>query len=365
LKELQDEVSVIGYPTGGDNISVTQGVVSRIEMQSYTHGANSLLSVQIDAAINPGNSGGPVIQGNKVVGISFQNMPSAENIGYIIPVQVIEHFLKDIELHHKYTGFGTLGLVCQSMENPKLREYFKMERNQTGVLVNHVFPKTKSFNILKQDDVILALDGVQLANDGSIPFRNRGERITFDYLVSKKFIGEKCKILYLREGLVKEVDIEISAKTPLVPTHSYDVKSSYFVVGGFVFSKLVQPFLHEYGEDWYNSSPRKLSYKAIYGEHDPTIQSHQEVVILSHILADELNFGYTGMSTLELRKFNGTKVHNLKHLIQLVETNQLPYLRFDLDENVVIVLDARATKDSNKRILEKHYVTSDRSDDLW
>jgi S1-C subfamily serine protease len=47
--------AVIGYPIGGDNLSVTQGVVSRIDMQEYAHGSTELLAVQIDAAINPGN----------------------------------------------------------------------------------------------------------------------------------------------------------------------------------------------------------------------------------------------------------------------------------------------------------------------
>ena len=40
-------------------MSVTSGVVSRIEVTSYSHGATALLGMQIDAAINAGNSGGP------------------------------------------------------------------------------------------------------------------------------------------------------------------------------------------------------------------------------------------------------------------------------------------------------------------
>jgi hypothetical protein len=51
------QVTVIGYPIGGDTMSVTSGVVSRIEVTSYVHGSSELLGVQIDAAINAGNSG--------------------------------------------------------------------------------------------------------------------------------------------------------------------------------------------------------------------------------------------------------------------------------------------------------------------
>ena len=57
---LQDAVAVVGYPIGGDTISVTSGVVSRIEVTSYVHGSTELLGVQIDAAINSGNSGDEV-----------------------------------------------------------------------------------------------------------------------------------------------------------------------------------------------------------------------------------------------------------------------------------------------------------------
>ena len=73
IPELESSVTVIGYPIGGERISVTQGVVSRVDFRTYTHSVvDSHLTVQIDAAINPGNSGGPVVQAGKVVGIAFQ-----------------------------------------------------------------------------------------------------------------------------------------------------------------------------------------------------------------------------------------------------------------------------------------------------
>ncbi|MDH5477990.1 MAG: serine protease, partial [Nitrospinota bacterium] len=83
LPNPQDEVSVFGYPQGGNEISITKGIVSRIEMMVYAHGSFKLLGVQIDAAINPGNSGGPVLMDGQVAGIAMQSLRQGENIGYI------------------------------------------------------------------------------------------------------------------------------------------------------------------------------------------------------------------------------------------------------------------------------------------
>ncbi|CAF0995109.1 unnamed protein product [Adineta steineri] len=65
IPRLQESIIVVGYPIGGDNLSVTKGVVSRVCMSTYSHSLEYLLTIQIDAAINPGNSGGPAIQGMK------------------------------------------------------------------------------------------------------------------------------------------------------------------------------------------------------------------------------------------------------------------------------------------------------------
>ncbi len=104
IPELNSPVSVVGYPIGGDKISVTRGIVSRIEQSTYAHSqVDSHLVIQVDAAINPGNSGGPAIQGDKVVGVAFQVATRGENIGYLIPTTVVKYFLKDIE-DGKYDG---------------------------------------------------------------------------------------------------------------------------------------------------------------------------------------------------------------------------------------------------------------------
>ncbi|KAK3411238.1 hypothetical protein EUGRSUZ_I00006 [Eucalyptus grandis] len=205
---LQEAIAVVGYPQGGDNISITKGVVSRVEPTQYAHGATQLMAIQIDAAINPGNSGGPALMGDKVVGVAFQNLTGSENIGYIIPVPVIKHFISGVEESGEYTGFCSLGLSCQPTENSQLRNHFRMLPEMTGVLVNKINPLSEAYRILKKDDIILAFDGVPVANDGTIPFRNR-ERITFDHLASMKKPNETALIRVLRDGEVKEFSIAL------------------------------------------------------------------------------------------------------------------------------------------------------------
>ena len=48
LPALQDAVTVVGYPIGGDAISVTSGVVSRMEILTYVHSSAKLLGMQVD-----------------------------------------------------------------------------------------------------------------------------------------------------------------------------------------------------------------------------------------------------------------------------------------------------------------------------
>ncbi|EYU39504.1 hypothetical protein ABFS82_06G199500 [Erythranthe guttata] len=357
---LQEAVAVVGYPQGGDNISVTKGVVSRVEPTQYVHGATQLLAIQIDAAINPGNSGGPAIMGDKVAGVAFQNLSNAENIGYIIPVPVIKHFISGVEETGDYVGFCSMGLSCQPTENAQLREHFKMRPDLTGVLVSRINPTSDAHRVLKKDDIILSFDGVPIANDGSVAFRNR-ERITFDHLVSMKKPNDTAQVKVLRSGEEHEFTVTLRPLHPLVPVHQFDKLPSYLIFAGLVFVPLTQPYLHEYGEDWYNASPRRLCERAL---RELPQKPGQQFVILSQVLMDDINTGYERLADLQVKKVNGVEVDNLKHLRQLVEDGGNENVRFDLDDERVIVLNYDSAKTATSRILKRHRIPSAMSDDL-
>ncbi|XP_026192960.1 uncharacterized protein LOC34622542 [Cyclospora cayetanensis] len=122
LPQLRESVVVLGYPTGGDQLSITEGVVSRVGVSKYAHSSLGLITVQIDAAINPGNSGGPALSQGKVVGVAFQGFSQMQNVGYIVPFPVIRHFLNDVALHNRHTGIVSVGIKVQTMENEALKK---------------------------------------------------------------------------------------------------------------------------------------------------------------------------------------------------------------------------------------------------
>src|ERR1041385_8486317 len=139
LPQVRSTVVTYGYPAGGEQISYTRGVVSRIELQNYVHiGNRSYLAAQTDAAINPGNSGGPVIQDDKVVGVAFQGISGLENTGFFIPTTLVQHLLKDIE-DGTYDGFPQAGIRFVSLQNDAYRKFLGLEDNDLGARIDHIF----------------------------------------------------------------------------------------------------------------------------------------------------------------------------------------------------------------------------------
>jgi len=365
LPHLQDSVIVVGYPTGGDNISVTCGVVSRIDYVHYTHATAKLLAVQIDAAINSGNSGGPALKDNKVVGISFETLVNAENIGFIIPNIVIQHFLEDIERHKTYTGFCEIGIVCQSMENPQLKKFLNMDTNMTGLVVNRVDPLAYSCDSVEKDDVLLAIDNHEIADDCTVPFRDE-ERISFKYLLLDKFIGDKANLKLLRQGKIIDRDVVLTKLQPLVPL-DYESLPSYFIYAGLVFVPLTQLYLrHQWGKQWDRKAPVRLCDLAINCELK---FPDQEIVLLSQVLVHEVNTGYQHTTNIQVKKFNGIEIRNLQHLVSLVEATsdtEAPseYVRFDLEFERAIVLERTQAEQASTEVLNQHFIPSNKSDDL-
>ncbi|XP_010323029.2 protease Do-like 2, chloroplastic isoform X1 [Solanum lycopersicum] len=358
LPRLQDAVTVVGYPLGGDTISVTKGVVSRIEVTSYANGSSELLGIQIDAAINPGNSGGPAFNDDgDCIGVAFQVYRSddAENIGYVIPTTVVSHFLEDYKRNGKYCGFPCLGVLLQKLENPALRACLKVPSNE-GVLVRKVEPTSDISNVVKEGDVIVSFDGVHVGCEGTVPFRS-SERIAFRYLISQKFTGDSVELGIIRAGEFMKVQAILKPRVHLVPYHIEDGQPSYLIVAGLVFTPLSEPLIEE-EED---SIGLKLLTKARYSLAK---FEGEQIVVLSQVLANEVNIGYEDMSNEQVLKLNGTRIKNIHHLAHLVDSSKGKYLVFEFEDNILVVLERKEAMSASASILKDYGIPAERSSDL-
>ncbi|KAK4441734.1 Protease Do-like 2, chloroplastic [Sesamum alatum] len=359
LPNLQDAVTVVGYPLGGETISVSKGVVSRIEVTSYAHGSSELLGIQIDAAINPGNSGGPAFNDQgECIGVAFQVYRSddVENIGYVIPTTVVSHFLEDYERNGKYTGFPCLGVLLQKLENPALRACLNVPTNE-GVLVRKVEPTSQASSALKEGDVIVSFDNVRVGCEGTVPFRST-ERIAFRYLISQKFTGDIADIGIIRGGQFMKVQVVLNPRVHLVPYHIEGGQPSYLIVAGLVFTPLSEPLIEEECED---SIGLKLLAKARYSMAK---FKGEQIVVLSQVLANEENIGYEDMSNEQVLKLNGTWIRNIHHLAHLVDSCKDKYLVFEFDDNFLVVLERESALAASTSMLKDYGIPSERSPDL-
>jgi len=366
LPNLEDEVTVYGFPEGGDKLSVTKGVVSRVEHVNYEHSGAYLLACQIDAPINAGNSGGPVVFDGKIVGVAFQGLPSAqyENIGYMVPAPVIKRFLKDIS-DGTYDGVPDLGLSMQKMENPDIQNYYGLSKGLTGVLVTRISPGSPAEGILQKGDIIVKADGMDIANDGTIEFRP-GERTYFGYVFQNKQIGDNVNLDILRNRSLITVSLTLNKPIDfdrLVPNDIYDTPPSYFILGGLVFERLVLNYLKEYGagEQWILNAPTLLMN---FYENGFKEQNRLEIVVLVKVLADSSNKGYHAFVDDVISKVNGKRIATLKDLVKYVESAKGPYLKIEDILGHEIVLNRTRLKSDTKKILKKYKIPFDRSPDL-
>lgn len=365
MPELQSPIAVAGYPFGGDSLSITKGIVSRVAMARYGN-TGRLLAIQIDAAINSGNSGGPAfadIQAGKVAGVAFSKsaQSNADNIGYIIPYCVVQHFLSEYLAHGSYNGIVGVGFFTQPMENPAQQRYLKMPPGASGCTIMKLEPTSEAAKVLQVADVIMEVEGVPIAADESIPFRD-DERIEYYHLISMKHVGDMLSLKILRDGQSLNVSYELKQQQHLVGLiHEVDCLPSYYITGGLVFAPLSWPLLEAmYGaRKW-----RTLAVVSILQAfQQQKTNPYQQVVILVQILSHEINHGYK-LAMLPVETFNRTSLHNLAHLAHLVDTSDDPYLNFGLDGGRFITLDRQQVLEHTPNILKINNIPCDRSEDL-
>jgi S1-C subfamily serine protease len=365
LPQIKDAVLAYGFPAGGTSLSITKGIVSRIEFVPYNFPVSGL-RIQIDAAINPGNSGGPAIAGDQMIGLAFSRAGGdTQNIGYIIPNEEVELFLKDIADGH-YDGKPALFDDLQTLENPALREFLKLDKSVEGMVVHRPDKDDASYP-LKEWDVITKIGDTPIDNQGMIKL-DRELRVHFSYAIQHVAKDGKLPMTLVRAGKTLKVELPVAAEHP---TLVYDLKGDYppyFIYGPLSFSVATRQMLNHL--DGNVGMMRALSFlksplsTMAFDAPSPDLQ--ELVVISSPFFPHKLANGYSSSTGAVIYSVNGTPIKSLKHLVELLRDLQDPFVTFEFNQHggEALVFSRAAILGATEDILTDNGVRAQASPEL-
>jgi S1-C subfamily serine protease len=355
VPKLNTEVNVLGYPIGGDRISVTRGVVSRIDFRPYSHtSVDSHLALQVDAAINPGNSGGPVLQNGRVVGVAFQGYSGrvAQNVGYMIPTPVIKRFLKDVE-DGSYDFYVDLSVDDFPIENPAQIKALKLQDDGVGVLIGDVAATGSVADVLKPGDVLLSLAGNPVYNNGLI--RVDGDLVDMNEVVERKFAGDKVALEFIRDGEKQKAEVTLKRFSPYVKLgEQYDQRPRYLMYAGLVFQPLDKNLMEAH-----QINDRTVSHVFDNYLNSKFYMERPEPVVLTNVLSDEVTTYLQGNYPGLVDKINGVPIKRLADVKEaLAKDSEKPgFIVVDLmDKGRPIVLKRTLADEAHPRIMRNYNI---------
>jgi S1-C subfamily serine protease len=346
LPEVRSQVITYGFPAGGEQISYTRGVVSRIQVENYVHiGNRAFLAVQTDAAINPGNSGGPVIQDDKVVGIAFEGLPGLQSTGYFIPTVIIRHFLDDIK-DGTYDGVPESGLETTALQNPAFRRMLKLpDDSKRGMRVDRVLDIPATQALVKPDDVILKIGDFTVDDDATITYHGNtvGATVAFDLAQN----NDTIPLEIWRDG--KQLDVQLPVKVYTADKaqgNQYDVLPPYYIYGGLVFTSLSLDYLKGMGQSWNQLTGRDLIYELVYRHVEDPAHWRPDPVVLTSILDHPVNADLTTRGQVMIDKINGVRIDHLADVPKAFDAASGPYdiVEFLPDHHFEVIDHAAAVK---------------------
>ena len=360
IPRVNSTVSTYGFPIGGNRISVTEGVVSRIEEDTYVHsGADGHLVIQTDASINPGNSGGPVIQNGKVVGVAFQGLRMADNIGYMIPTTVIRHFLVDIE-DGKYDGFGSIGvLMYPGLHSVSYKDYLKVPPQEEGMIVIDTMMHSSVESLLQPNDVITAIDGYNIDNDGLVEIY--GLRLHMSEVIETKHIGQEAELTFYRDGKLMKKTATVALNRPILEqARLYDNPPRYVCFAGLTFVPITRNYLESWGRKWRTDIPHYLRFLFINSIQLNTDRARKEYIVLAEVLPDKVNSYAPDFISQPVESINGVSIWSLDDVYNAFNksTDEFYSIKF-IGDNRMLPINTKMARERHQLILNKYHVPAE------
>eukprot|EP00918_Siedleckia_nematoides_P083002 GHVU01181971.1.p1 GENE.GHVU01181971.1~~GHVU01181971.1.p1 ORF type:complete len:278 (+),score=32.63 GHVU01181971.1:447-1280(+) len=216
----------------------------------------------------------------------------------------------------------------------------------------------KPFVGLLREDVVLAIDGKNVATQGIIHHGAAG-RVHWTAIINKFLVGETLKLTVWRDKQVVDVLQPLARNQAKVQLRTVrDIPPRYLIYGGLVF----QPIFLRDGTAHPHGFSLARSMEKIFVHRRFGFREHEDEEVIT--IANVLERGRYGMPLIRNRveQVNGRKVRNLRHLAQLLDDESSKFVRIDFSPQPrSIVLDVKKEKVKTKKLLEDLEIPQDRN----
>lgn len=200
--QVGDLVLAIGDPFGVGQ-TVTNGIISALNRTADPNGDASNAYIQTDAAINPGNSGGALVDmDGDLIGINtaiFSRTGSSTGVGFAVPATMVKRVVDSAVGGAKAVVRPWLGVKGDTVSADIARS-LGLSRPQ-GLIITDVYPQGPGARAgLEEGDVITAIDGAEINDQGGLNFR-----------VGTRSPNDTVAVTILRDGRTQTLNARVSA----------------------------------------------------------------------------------------------------------------------------------------------------------
>jgi hypothetical protein len=274
-----------------------------------------------------------------------------------VPPPIIRAFLDGVAAG-KRPEIPARGITTQNHENPLHRRQLGHHPSERGVRVLQVDPGGSADGLLQSRDVIMSIDGLPIANNGTVQYMGTF-RTRYDVVLGHRYVGDRIELGIKRGGVARTITLELNPWLPLVPRSRYDQPPAYFLYGGLVFQTLTRDYLTTW-DKWWNKAPKEFLNYYYLGHR--TAEQH-EVVILTQILADEINVGYGHLYNEAIAKIDGHVPRDMEDFVARL-SGAHGVIEIETTSGGLIIFDAEEVRRATPRILARYHIPRDRTPGL-
>ncbi len=298
----------------------------------------------------------PVFYKNKLTAFAVRR---ANNIVFSLPSSLIKKFI--INAKEKKKGFVRIGFSYEKLTSRELRAFVGAKDDLQGVLVTRVSQNSPFYGKLRKGDILTQVGSYTIDDQGFTQVPQWG-KIPLTGLLYRFSAHEDLVLTVVRKGQT----ISLSAKpVPFTPRQDAipylaDQARKFTIFGGFVFIELTQNYLMAWGKNWTQEAPLFLLYRFFF----KNFLHEDRSVLLSKVLADEYNRGYTDLKNDIVLSVDNKPIHTIDDLkLQLKQAGE--FIRISLGPvPTEVIMSRNGNVEANKRIAkaysiaERHFIAN-------